>query len=193
VAKGQDYFCPISGIIPKAKIPNPDDVGLWLKVHTHEWIVLLLLFHQSTLRGGRHVAFWYNRFRSIIYITQPVTAPVQVNGETRQQSSTKHMIRKTANLISYISHLFTLEPGDVILTGEAVSPCRLLPVIYLPINTPLTDLHLPLIKRSIDRSSLHRNQKIGTPEGVGPIKPGDKVTAGLDGIITVSFDVKAAD
>lgn len=27
------------------------------------------------------------------------------------------MIRKTASLVSYISHLFTLEPGDVILTG----------------------------------------------------------------------------
>lgn len=32
MAKGQDYFCPISGVIPKAKVPNPDDVGLWLKV-----------------------------------------------------------------------------------------------------------------------------------------------------------------
>ncbi len=28
------------------------------------------------------------------------------------------MIRKTASLISHISHLFTLEPGDVILTGK---------------------------------------------------------------------------
>lgn len=42
---------------------------------------------------------------------------MQVNGEKRQQSNTKHMIRNTASLISYISHLFTLEPGDVILTG----------------------------------------------------------------------------
>lgn len=47
-----------------------------------------------------------------------------MNGETRQQSSTKHMIRKTASLISYISHLFTLEPGDVILTGAFVFDCR---------------------------------------------------------------------
>lgn len=33
----------------------------------------------------------------------------------------------------------------------------------------------------------------GTPEGVGPIKPGDKVTAGLEGVVSVSFDVKAAE
>lgn len=32
MAKGQDYFCPISDIIPKAKVPDPDNVGLWLKV-----------------------------------------------------------------------------------------------------------------------------------------------------------------
>lgn len=33
----------------------------------------------------------------------------------------------------------------------------------------------------------------GTPEGVGPIKPGDKVTAELEGIASVAFDVKAAE
>lgn len=101
VAKGQDYFCPISPLIPRAKIPDPDNVGLWLKV----------------------------------------------NGETRQRSNTKNMVHDTAFLVSYISHLFTLEPGDVILTG--------------------------------------------TPEGVGPIKPGDVVTAGIEGLMQMKFEVLA--
>lgn len=43
-------------------------------------------------------------------------------------------------------------------------------------------------------SPIDRHMMItGTPEGVGPIKPGDKVTAGLDGVVTVSYDVKAAE
>jgi 2-keto-4-pentenoate hydratase/2-oxohepta-3-ene-1,7-dioic acid hydratase in catechol pathway len=40
-----------------------------------------------------------------------------VNGKTMQDSSTKHLIFKVPTLISYLSQNFTLEPGDVILTG----------------------------------------------------------------------------
>ena len=101
VAKGQDYFCPISNMLPKAQIPDPDNVGIWLRV----------------------------------------------NDEPRQRSNTKHMVHRTDFLISYISHLFTLEPGDVILTG--------------------------------------------TPEGVGPIKVGDTVTAGIEGLMQMKFVVEA--
>lgn len=101
VAKGQDYFCPISNMLPKAEIPDPDNVGIWLRV----------------------------------------------NDEPRQRSNTKHMVHRTAFLVSYISHLFTLEPGDVILTG--------------------------------------------TPEGVGPIKVGDTVTAGIEGLMQMKFVVEA--
>jgi 2-keto-4-pentenoate hydratase/2-oxohepta-3-ene-1,7-dioic acid hydratase in catechol pathway len=41
----------------------------------------------------------------------------RVNGETVQDSSTAEMIFGVAELVSYCSHSFTLEPGDVILTG----------------------------------------------------------------------------
>lgn len=40
-----------------------------------------------------------------------------VNGEVRQSANTEQMIFSFAELISYISHQFTLEPGDVILSG----------------------------------------------------------------------------
>lgn len=40
-----------------------------------------------------------------------------VNGEVRQDSSTSQMVFGVAELISYASRYFTLEPGDVILTG----------------------------------------------------------------------------
>ena len=40
-----------------------------------------------------------------------------VNGDVMQDSNTKHMIFKVAYLISYCSQMFTLEPGDIIMTG----------------------------------------------------------------------------
>ena len=43
-----------------------------------------------------------------------------VNGEALQDSSTKEMIFGVAELVSFISHGITLDPGDVILTGTPV-------------------------------------------------------------------------
>ncbi len=40
-----------------------------------------------------------------------------VNGEQRQDGRTSQMVFDVAALVSYISHAFTLLPGDVILTG----------------------------------------------------------------------------
>jgi 2-keto-4-pentenoate hydratase/2-oxohepta-3-ene-1,7-dioic acid hydratase in catechol pathway len=41
----------------------------------------------------------------------------RVDGESRQDSSTAQMVFGVAELISFCSRAFTLEPGDVILTG----------------------------------------------------------------------------
>lgn len=70
---------------------------------------------------------------------------LKVNGEQRQNGNTKDMIFTIPRLISYISEYFTLEPGDLILTG--------------------------------------------TPSGVGPVKEGDTIEAGIDDFITISFTV----
>lgn len=40
-----------------------------------------------------------------------------VNGETLQDSSTRQLIFKVPELIAYLSHVFTLSPGDLIFTG----------------------------------------------------------------------------
>lgn len=49
---------------------------------------------------------------------------IEVNGETRQDSNTKHMILDVRQLIEFASKFYTLYPGDVICTGtpEGVSP-----------------------------------------------------------------------
>lgn len=70
---------------------------------------------------------------------------LKVDGDTKQDGSTKDMVFSIPYLISYISRIFSLEVGDVILTG--------------------------------------------TPEGVGPVKPGQVITAGIEGVVEMSFPV----
>jgi len=51
---------------------------------------------------------------------------LKLNGEIRQQSTTAKMIFPLKKLISFISGIFTLEPGDIVLTGTpaGVSPLK---------------------------------------------------------------------
>ncbi|MCM2129567.1 fumarylacetoacetate hydrolase family protein [Larsenimonas rhizosphaerae] len=42
---------------------------------------------------------------------------MDINGELRQRGYTERMLFPVAELVSEISHCFTLEPGDVVLTG----------------------------------------------------------------------------
>jgi acylpyruvate hydrolase len=71
---------------------------------------------------------------------------LKVNGQFRQQGSTSQMIFDVPTVIEYVSHIMTLEPGDLIATG--------------------------------------------TPEGVGPVKAGDKVDAGIDCVGSLSVTVE---
>jgi 2-keto-4-pentenoate hydratase/2-oxohepta-3-ene-1,7-dioic acid hydratase in catechol pathway len=67
-----------------------------------------------------------------------LTLETRVNGELRQRGSTADFIFSIPQLLSYISAAFTLEPGDLILTG--------------------------------------------TPSGVGPLSPGDRVEVSIPGL-----------
>lgn len=55
-----------------------------------------------------------------------------VNGETRQNSNTKHLVFNCFDQIAYLSQAMTLEPGDVIFTGtpggvgQSMKPPKLL-------------------------------------------------------------------
>jgi 2-keto-4-pentenoate hydratase/2-oxohepta-3-ene-1,7-dioic acid hydratase in catechol pathway len=77
---------------------------------------------------------------------QDARITLSVNGEPRQDGSTALMIHRMPELISYLSSIFTLAPGDIILTG--------------------------------------------TPAGVGPIRSGDKVVAGIASVGTLSVTVR---
>ena len=62
-----------------------------------------------------------------------VPLSLDLNGERRQDTNTKHMVYDVRRLIEFASSFYTLYPGDVYYTG--------------------------------------------TPEGVGPVKPGDQIRA----------------
>jgi len=51
----------------------------------------------------------------------------RVNGEVKQQSSTKYLIFNVPYLIEFISRVMTLLPGDVIMTGTPAGPPKLEP------------------------------------------------------------------
>lgn len=69
---------------------------------------------------------------------QDLAIELRINGDVRQQGTTRDMIFSVAHLIAYCSTIFTLEPGDLLYTG--------------------------------------------TPEGVGPVQPGDELVARVTGL-----------
>jgi len=48
---------------------------------------------------------------------QNLDMKLTVNGQIRQDSNTSQMIYSVADIVSFLSHIMTLEPGDVIATG----------------------------------------------------------------------------
>ena len=98
-AKGYDTFCPVGEFIPRERVPDPQNLELWLSV----------------------------------------------DGVERQRGTTADMIFRIPDLLAHISTIFTLEEGDVVLTG--------------------------------------------TPEGVGPVRPGQRIACGITGLAEMAFDV----
>lgn len=48
---------------------------------------------------------------------QNLKMTLKVNGQVRQDANTSQMIYPVADIVSFLSHLMTLEPGDIISTG----------------------------------------------------------------------------
>lgn len=88
-----------------------------------------------------------SEFVAIEEVGDPQTLRLRlvINGEVRQDGTTDHMINSVRRIVSHVSTIFTLEPGDVILTG--------------------------------------------TPSGVGPVRPGDRLEAELAGLVKLEVMV----
>lgn len=88
------------------------------------------------------------------------------------------MIFKIPFLISYISSIMTLMEGDVILTGNVSFSC-----CYTAV------LDFQCVKGSL--CQLFHGPSTGTPpDGVGPVRVGQKINAGITDLIDVEFDVE---
>ncbi|TFH29428.1 MAG: fumarylacetoacetate hydrolase family protein [Deltaproteobacteria bacterium] len=59
-----------------------------------------------------------------------------VNGKIRQDGNTSMMIHRIPAIISHMSGCFTLEPGDVILTGTPAGVSRIVPGDHLVAEIP---------------------------------------------------------
>ena len=73
---------------------------------------------------------------------QDVSLKITVNGITRQSDNTKLMIFSIPELISHLSAIFTLQPGDLIFTGtpKGVSPIKSGDQIEATMNNGLASL-----------------------------------------------------
>jgi 2-keto-4-pentenoate hydratase/2-oxohepta-3-ene-1,7-dioic acid hydratase in catechol pathway len=58
---------------------------------------------------------------------QNVDIELTVNGEVRQRGNTRDMVFSIAHLLSFISDVMTLDPGDVVLTG---TPAGVGPLVH---------------------------------------------------------------
>ena len=67
---------------------------------------------------------------------QDVDIKLWQNGELKQNGNTGQMITQVLPLITYITHFFTLLPGDVVLTGtpEGVGPLEVGDVLLLELH-----------------------------------------------------------
>ena len=59
----------------------------------------------------------YLATRDEVADVQNLDMELRVNGEVRQKANTSQMIYPVADIVSFLSHIMTLEPGDVIATG----------------------------------------------------------------------------
>jgi acylpyruvate hydrolase len=67
---------------------------------------------------------------------QDLRIRMTVNGEIRQDGNTSMMIHPIPAIINYMSRSFTLDPGDVILTGTPAGVGRIVPGDHLIADIP---------------------------------------------------------
>ncbi|MEX2435689.1 MAG: fumarylacetoacetate hydrolase family protein [Balneolaceae bacterium] len=75
---------------------------------------------------------------------QNLSLKIRINDEIRQEGNTKDMIFPVTELLSYLSHQFTLHPGDLIFTGtpEGVGPVYRGDKIFASLQNDLSILEI---------------------------------------------------
>ena len=75
---------------------------------------------------------------------QNMDIELRINNEVRQKGHTSHMLFPVNQIISYLSHRFTLYPGDIIFTGtpEGVGPVKAGDTINATLDKGLSSLNI---------------------------------------------------
>ncbi|HUQ20362.1 MAG TPA: fumarylacetoacetate hydrolase family protein [Gemmatimonadaceae bacterium] len=77
-----------------------------------------------------------------------LTVITRVNGEEKQRASSNEMVFSITNLLSYVSHVMTLEPGDIVATGTPSGVAPLKPGDIVEIEIPgVSKVSNPVAKR----------------------------------------------
>ncbi|MDX0312527.1 FAA hydrolase family protein [Sinorhizobium meliloti] len=89
-------------------------------------------------------------FHPISAVGHPKSGTIRllVNGETKQEADLADLIWPVADVVAFLSELYPLHPGDIIMTG--------------------------------------------TPAGVGPVKPGDRLVACVEGLTPLEVTIGEA-
>ena len=75
-------------------------------------------------------------FMPLEYQEQYFTFSLKVNGQLRQSGDSRLMLNPVLDLLSHMSHSFTLMPGDVVLTGtpKGVAPLKVNDLIDIELH-----------------------------------------------------------
>ena len=118
----------------------------------------------------------------------------EINGNIKQNGSTNLMIFDVPSLIEYISNYFTLNVGDLILTGFYYLFYFVLFFIFVFLCCLLFCLLCVayICKPMHSPRTLKKNMPtfIGTPAGVGEVKPGETIITRLkteDGNVSIEM------
>ncbi len=95
------------------------DVQSQLKHKSHPWEMA------KAFDGACPVANWHN-LPSVDWLQQ-ASLELKVNGEVRQRGNSELMLWPPLELLSYVSQYFTLQPGDIVLTGTPAGVNQLVP------------------------------------------------------------------
>ena len=145
-----DYECELAAIIGKpGRYIKPEDAlshvagyACFNEASARDW-----QYHTQQIIPGKNF-FGTGGFGPWM-VTADEIADVQaldiktvLNGETLQHSNTKNMIFDTKTIISYVSNIVPLQPGDVIATGtpEGVGMSRKPPVWMKPGDTCIVEI-----------------------------------------------------
>ncbi|KYD22411.1 IclR family transcriptional regulator C-terminal domain-containing protein [Geobacillus stearothermophilus] len=116
-----DYLVQ-DGVIPRSRLPEV--LNEIANISRKYGLLIVNIFHAGD--GNLHPLVLFDASKPLGPVIETeldplsVSVKARVNGVEKQNSPTELMIISISKMISYLSHVMTLQPGDVILTGSPV-------------------------------------------------------------------------